>query len=643
MITPPVIAADPASPACDWDALVAEGHALLGAMSDGGWTDFNAHDPGITMLEAFAFALTDLGYRAGHAIPDLMAGSGEGAGSRPSADALLAGRAVTRADRAAVVAAVEGVGAAWVEPSAAPILGLRQVGEPSALVAAEAGEDADGEAVALIGVERVVIDRAPSDTLSAADVVRGVASALHRQRNLGEDIDTIEVLAPMPVTVDAEIEIDDPARADAVLHAAHGALAALFEGGAPARGDTAPGRRAMLHLSDAIAALAAIAGVRTVRQVRIGLDGVPERLVRWSLPVPADRVPRFDAPSSRIRLVASGGHAIPTAPPSPVVVRPQPVRTPAAAPSRGRDRRLGDYRPLRYDLPAVFGVAPGTLPPAAGPERRSQAAQLRAYLALLANQFAQLAGIAALLGPHARASYLTQTPDPAGAHAGDRSIHRDDYDAEALQALVEVPDGAASIARRNRLLAHLIARHGEEAPVGLPPPRPDRDAGSDAPGSAHRVLDSRTRFLADIARLTAARGTGADLLDPDDEPALLDRIRLKAGLTVEEGASMRLVEHILLRPLAEDDSAQAMLTDIAARDPYSLQLTLVVDTRLRAGASEDAAALLRVTRAETPAHLVLHILWLDADGFADFDQTYRAWRRTLAATRRAALGFAVVA
>ncbi len=37
------------------------------------WTDYNAHDPGITLLEALCYAITDLGYRTGWDIKDILA------------------------------------------------------------------------------------------------------------------------------------------------------------------------------------------------------------------------------------------------------------------------------------------------------------------------------------------------------------------------------------------------------------------------------------------------------------------------------------------------------------------------------------------------------------------------------------------
>lgn len=37
------------------------------------WTDYNTHDPGITLLEALAYAITELGYRAGFPVEDILA------------------------------------------------------------------------------------------------------------------------------------------------------------------------------------------------------------------------------------------------------------------------------------------------------------------------------------------------------------------------------------------------------------------------------------------------------------------------------------------------------------------------------------------------------------------------------------------
>ncbi len=60
-------------PAQDFDRLRAEGLQWIQEMASDIWTDYNVHDPGITILEALAFALTDLGYRLEMPVVDLLA------------------------------------------------------------------------------------------------------------------------------------------------------------------------------------------------------------------------------------------------------------------------------------------------------------------------------------------------------------------------------------------------------------------------------------------------------------------------------------------------------------------------------------------------------------------------------------------
>ncbi len=45
------------------------------------WTDYNTHDPGVTMLEVLSYVLTDLGYRVNYKIQDILAQDPEAAGA----------------------------------------------------------------------------------------------------------------------------------------------------------------------------------------------------------------------------------------------------------------------------------------------------------------------------------------------------------------------------------------------------------------------------------------------------------------------------------------------------------------------------------------------------------------------------------
>ena len=60
-------------PGQDYAQLRTEGLALVQELSGELWTDYNLHDPGVTLLEALCYVLTDLSSRASQPIPNLLA------------------------------------------------------------------------------------------------------------------------------------------------------------------------------------------------------------------------------------------------------------------------------------------------------------------------------------------------------------------------------------------------------------------------------------------------------------------------------------------------------------------------------------------------------------------------------------------
>lgn len=60
-------------PAEDYYRLRREGIGFIEQMGSQLWTDYNTHDPGITTLEALCYAITDLAYRTGWDIKDILA------------------------------------------------------------------------------------------------------------------------------------------------------------------------------------------------------------------------------------------------------------------------------------------------------------------------------------------------------------------------------------------------------------------------------------------------------------------------------------------------------------------------------------------------------------------------------------------
>src|ERR1051325_10664486 len=58
----------------DYNFLRAEGLKYIEELGSKLWTDYNEHDPGITILEALCYAITELGFRSGMPIENLLTG-----------------------------------------------------------------------------------------------------------------------------------------------------------------------------------------------------------------------------------------------------------------------------------------------------------------------------------------------------------------------------------------------------------------------------------------------------------------------------------------------------------------------------------------------------------------------------------------
>src|SRR5215203_3176736 len=56
----------------DYETLRAEGLKYIEELAHALWTDYNAHDPGITILEALCYAMTEAGYRSEFDMKDLL-------------------------------------------------------------------------------------------------------------------------------------------------------------------------------------------------------------------------------------------------------------------------------------------------------------------------------------------------------------------------------------------------------------------------------------------------------------------------------------------------------------------------------------------------------------------------------------------
>ncbi|MCW9708164.1 YegP family protein [Fodinibius salsisoli] len=104
----------------DYERLRELGLKHIEKLSSGIWTDYNVHDPGITLLELLCYAITDLGQRTSYDIADLLADESVPSPSRENqfytAREILTCNPVTIRDFRKLLIDVEGIKNAWLKP-----------------------------------------------------------------------------------------------------------------------------------------------------------------------------------------------------------------------------------------------------------------------------------------------------------------------------------------------------------------------------------------------------------------------------------------------------------------------------------------------------------------------------------------------
>ena len=723
--------------AMDYEALRAEGIEWIQRMAGSSWTDHNAHDPGITILEQLCYAITDLAYRADYDIQDLLASRGykkkeedehdeeENRVRRPYSSLftpaqILTTRAVTLTDLRKVVIDVKGVRNAWLEPIETPAPAVYHDPSDGRLYMTRAQQR---QPVAMAGVYRVRIETETSSQKTAPEMIQKVKEGLHPHRGLCQDFEIDAPLNPQNITVNAEIEVGEIADPQQLLAQIYHAIAQfispsipfysldemlergksmdeIFDGPALEYGfiDTdelnAFERKTALRTSDLIQVVMDIDGVIAIHNMTLSSGRKTEP---WFLELNPDTTPVLD-------LKAAFGRTGPSGEKGPsirfvrgrVVVQPDLTKAeeiykglrkatgrPSLKPAQndvrlpvGRDRDIYHYHSIQDQFPEVYGVGEFGLPESAPPLRKAQAKQLKAYLMifdqLLANAFSQLANVKSLFSFEHQAtirSYFWQT---LPAVPGAQEIFAIDLGSDDHMAWIQelTEDDAAAQTRKHRFLNHLLARFGEQL----------TDYSLLTQGSGRESIESKCAFLRDYPQIAAGRGsafdytkssggTTEDIEDSEDTehdaandnvsgverrisrklglPSYHRRLLAKDEMSVDDEAGFHVVEHLLLRP-GTDDLAQwsgvnlsrwqhgAVLAQLHPQAMYSNRVSFVLPGWIDQFKEEEEEKnsfrelTLKTVREETPAHVGVHVCFLEWDQMRRFEAAYRVWLERMA-------------
>ncbi|HEX8622844.1 MAG TPA: hypothetical protein VF718_12830 [Allosphingosinicella sp.] len=615
--------------AVDYTALRDEGVRLAQLRSGGVWTDYNEHDPGVTILEILCYALTELGYRAGFPVEDLIAAPRDqgDAGEVLMAPAALFGcEPVTEADfRRLLIDRVHGLADSWLEPASPGLYHLRVYARPRLPGLIE--DEASGEAV-----------------------LRRARRAFLRHRPLCEDLASATLLQPRPVRIAGAVAIEagaDPEEVMAEILYRLGALVApeprrrpvaarpgasqaeLMEGVTVANGlvadDELHPRRLTLDEDEIARHISAVPGVLAVHGLALApgrpcaaadeclaLDaGLASGDVPLALTVDGAGV-AIDALEVRRRLEQRWEEHRRTWRTAAELARAFPDRP-------GRARDTASHVPLAQHFPAIYGLGRDGLAAGLPAHREALPKQLLGYLAIfervMVDYLDRLSNLRAILS----------------AHALDEAVLGRRL-ADALPQLAPLlidggPDAdtlfgreAYGVDQQNRLLDFLLALYGEERGALIPAPR-------GAAGERHRRSVKR-RFLLVLANASRRRGRGLDYGGSPGRrraPGVEQRALILIGHHEESNRRrprLRVLEQVLMRPRGTVEASSEPVEPLA--------ISVVVhsgDPDTRDAAWRRQAC--EMIRAETPAHLALAIHFVDRRGWVRFKRLYRLWRGAL--------------
>ena len=559
-------------PGMDYTRLRAEGQQHIAGLAGGVWTDYNTTDPGITLLECLCYAITDLSYRLGFSMPDLLAAAPDSRSYGKqffSAREILTVNPLTVIDYRKLLIDIKGVRNAWLEKTAGT--GTPVVYEPAtASLNFPHGAIETGRLHKLNGLYEVLLELDGSEKRSV--VIHEAEKRLRQFRNVGEDFAQVRVLRDTEVTIKANIEIRRDADINEIVARIYDSLDSylsplprfhtldewlasgrgiedIFNGPALEHGflDDAElfgfQRRTEIYTADVISRLMEVEGVTTVRHVRLSQGR--QAPVEWVLKLrgTADSRPvlkpivQFFSDGDIALFNRDGGNAL--MPDMDIVVEKVQSRqirerkaadVPAVSADislpAGRYRNLTDFVSVQNELPGNYGVGRHGLSGSADNLRRAQAKQLQAYLLvfdqLLVNYLEQLANARELFAVQPERdiavpgtlprTYFT-APLPAESAGVEEIIAN--YDSDYPSWLAElVTDTEIETDRMNRFLNHLLARHGQDfTHAAALYPHKDDGKSTQSPAAAVKVIPAKQRFLQDCVELSRNRASGFNYTD----------------------------------------------------------------------------------------------------------------------------------
>lgn len=468
-----------------------EGIEISQALSGAGWTDYNFHDPGVTILEQVCFTLTDLIYRSSFDVADYLCNQdGEidtGKMALHDPQDVFFSRPVTPLDYQKGLVDWSG---AITDSSV------------------HGGNAASGANYGLYQLQvRGGLDR-NGQIIPEEELIEQAEINFHRHRNLCEDLEAdVEVIREIECELQAEINLKPGFNGARVLaevfflatkelakeityqsfssglESGKG-LDEILQGPFTRNGliaddvffDAKSGRDSGLRESAILSAVKSVEGIDYISALRLR----PKNSASANSAMRGNYSyrliePRSVADTQQIRLQSSGRSIAFSM--DEFTAQLETLRYTSSNKTyridndiqlserpKGKHREIERYQSLQNHFPNAYGINQFGVPDSYPPERKAQALQLKTYLLLfeqlMANYLANLGGIKQLFSIDGkdRDSYFAGVI-PEAEVSSLAKVYPENAEAVLDDILGKIDD---FIGRKNRLLDYLLALYGEE-------------------------------------------------------------------------------------------------------------------------------------------------------------------------------------
>lgn len=578
MTLPLFITDDEKEDALDFRFLRRKAIAYIQALGGKIWTDYNSHDPGITILEQLCYALTDAAYRAGLPIEDLLQLGSGGEKNFAAPTEIFPSKPLTVADfRKIIFDAVFEIENLWLSPASLsehPFSGIYKI--------------------------FVALSEACKDAQEEAQIIREIHQSFVSHRNLGEDLAEVVVLEKQPVILETDLEIGNSEVAEDVLaqiffdvglylspKMKYCALDELqkkgisypeiFEGPLLKNGfidaRTLSEKPSYILISEIKKIIGELPGVLSIKKCVLRLDEKkhfrrlnvaphqqfflrtsPEDTQVWKSVrfFSAETPQQFDKKRviTRLKLLQAAyrhTHRLHDA----------QVKIP-----EGTKKTIEKYDTIQNNFPQMYGITDFGISGAAAKQRKAQVKQLRAYLLIfeqiLANYFSQLAGVKKLLNfsPPLNASYFYQPlREPKGIEAVFRNqtdampnnpeLEQADIPADYHQGLAKIMALAdPATERNNRILDFMLAIHGEDLASY---PFAQFNCYHTEAEFEKNIAAQKQKMLKYLPQINANKAKGINYLNKSDKVASLsgleEKLRICLGLQMPKNGALTYENH----------------------------------------------------------------------------------------------------